>query len=849
MECNKEEAMRAKEIAETRMANKDFVGARKIALKAQQLCPDLESISHIILVCDVHCSSQNNIFGDEKDWYSILNIDPSADESAIKKQYRKYALSLHPDKNKFSGSTDAFKLIGEAQRVLLDSNTRAIFDNKYKASKERNKSNTEANNHSSNKGFNTKNQQSGFSNEKSSFWTLCPSCCLKYRFRIDLVNKSVWCPTCKMYFVGQEINFQATSPQKKAKPIPKKWFAKGNSQHACKNSTSKRVYQENNNLGKRAREPVQTKDGSENNKKFKSSEKYANADVKSGDGDVEYRPQRCTQSKLHSYYNTRSSEVQFSKQNAPEVKTADCKFPNAKGDIAKVKPRESVLFRKSDKGNGCKKGEIEPKNYGHKSISENFLYPDPDFSNFDKYKEKECFQIGQIWAVYDTIDAMPRFYALIKDIIVPDFKVLVTWLEPNPKVESEIKWACEGLPVSCGRFKYGDSEIIEDHLMFSHLVHFEEENISDSYTIYPRKGETWAIFKNWDQNWLSDHDFKKKFEFEYVEIVSDYEEENGVFVAYLGKVKGFSCLFYEKGSYQFQLFPNQLFRFSHKVPSIKMSGEERDDVPKGSFEFDLASLPLNLEEFDIYLSESTIDKIGSLSKSEVIIQQGVSSKCLDLVFNDFNINRTKECFSVGQIWALYDSLDAMPRFYGLIEKVSFSPTFQVKLTWLEPCPKENEEIKWVNEGLPVSCGKFKLGSFEMIDDHLAFSHLVFGEKVGKKKTYRIFPRKGETWALFKNWNINWNSNLESKTNYKFVIVEILTDYDAHIGVSVAYLGKVKGFPCLFEQKNEIKSFKIHPNHKFRFSHKVPSFRINSDEHKDVRKGSFDLDPDSLPIDP
>jgi curved DNA-binding protein CbpA len=29
----------------------------------------------------------------------------------IKKQYRKFALQLHPDKNKFSGAEAAFKLI------------------------------------------------------------------------------------------------------------------------------------------------------------------------------------------------------------------------------------------------------------------------------------------------------------------------------------------------------------------------------------------------------------------------------------------------------------------------------------------------------------------------------------------------------------------------------------------------------------------------------------------------------------------------------------------------------------------------------------------------------------------
>ena len=54
MECNKEEALRAKELAEKKMQNKDFIGARKFALKAQQLYPELENITQMLIVCDVH---------------------------------------------------------------------------------------------------------------------------------------------------------------------------------------------------------------------------------------------------------------------------------------------------------------------------------------------------------------------------------------------------------------------------------------------------------------------------------------------------------------------------------------------------------------------------------------------------------------------------------------------------------------------------------------------------------------------------------------------------------------------------------------------------------------------------
>jgi preprotein translocase subunit Sec63 len=101
MECNKEEALRAKEIAEKKFEVQDFAGARKYILKAQQLFPALENISQMVAVCDVHCVAQAKLNGYDMDWYGILQLEATSDDSSIKKQYRKLALLLHPDKNKF----------------------------------------------------------------------------------------------------------------------------------------------------------------------------------------------------------------------------------------------------------------------------------------------------------------------------------------------------------------------------------------------------------------------------------------------------------------------------------------------------------------------------------------------------------------------------------------------------------------------------------------------------------------------------------------------------------------------------------------------------------------------------
>ncbi|EPS64515.1 hypothetical protein M569_10265, partial [Genlisea aurea] len=131
MDCNKDEAMRAKVLAAKKMSNNDFEGARKIALKAQNLFPELENINQLLSVCDVHCSAQRRV-GSEKDWYGILQVEKLSDELAVKKQYRRLALYLHPDKNQLPGAEGAFKLISEAHNVLSDKTKKSIYDSKLR---------------------------------------------------------------------------------------------------------------------------------------------------------------------------------------------------------------------------------------------------------------------------------------------------------------------------------------------------------------------------------------------------------------------------------------------------------------------------------------------------------------------------------------------------------------------------------------------------------------------------------------------------------------------------------------------------------------------------------------------
>src|SRR3954464_5906227 len=64
-----------------------------------------------------------------KDFYAVLGVPASAPQDEIKKQYRKLAAKLHPDKNQSDpNAADRFKEISEAYQVLGDAAKRKQYD-------------------------------------------------------------------------------------------------------------------------------------------------------------------------------------------------------------------------------------------------------------------------------------------------------------------------------------------------------------------------------------------------------------------------------------------------------------------------------------------------------------------------------------------------------------------------------------------------------------------------------------------------------------------------------------------------------------------------------------------------
>ncbi|KAL3349487.1 hypothetical protein AABB24_022550 [Solanum stoloniferum] len=191
----------------------------------------------------------------------------------------------------------------------------------------------------------------------------------------------------------------------------------------------------------------------------------------------------------------------------------------------------------------------------------------------------------------------------------------------------------------------------------------------------------------------------------------------------------------------------------------------------------------------------------------------------------------------------------MPRHYALIRKVLY-PGFKIKFRLFVPYPEDQREGTRVGGCLPISCGKFRCGVTAYTYNLFAFSHQVQCIKA-ERGQYIVFPRKGEIWALFKDRDINRSSSPKNQREFKYKVVEILSEYLKNVGVEVRSLDKVIRFVSLFQRARltAVGTFFIKPNELHKFTHRIPSFKMTGTEPEGVPTGSFELDPYALPLNP
>ncbi|KAI8006184.1 hypothetical protein LOK49_LG07G02748 [Camellia lanceoleosa] len=205
-----------------------------------------------------------------------------------------------------------------------------------------------------------------------------------------------------------------------------------------------------------------------------------------------------------------------------------------------------------------------------KTVSVPITVPDSDFHDFDKDRSEECFKPKQIWAIYDEEDGMPRLYCLIREIIsVKPFKIHISYL--NSKSDDEFgsaNWVDSGFSKSCGNFRAGNYEVVDQVNIFSHLL---------SRVKAGRGGTTPG---------------KVRHQYDMVEVLDDYTEELGVCVTPLIKLDGFKTVYQRnKNKNAIQLIPRkEMLRFSHQVPSwiLQVEGVK---LPDGCWDLDPAATP------------------------------------------------------------------------------------------------------------------------------------------------------------------------------------------------------------------------------------------------------------------
>lgn len=589
MEYNKDEAQRALKIAEAKILAMELAGAKKFAGKAQQLYPSLEGLSQMNAVLDVYMAAENKVNG-QNDWYGILHVDFGADEALIKKQYRKLALLLHPDKNKCAGAEGAFKLIGEAWGVLSDKAKRSLYDHKRNYGHLQHKIQKPPNN-----GY-------GFAPKPNvgTFWTACPSCKMQYEYPRMYINHNLLCPTCANPYMAFEIPGIHRNGVRTSAGVGVGGGYTGmpgvvpnhNVNVGVQNTNSAAAAQktQRTNAPPRAsngNNPPKKKEETASKKKTQNSNAKEKTTQNSNAKERKNRKRKAKSEEVDSDEVIHADEVSLS-EDGGEEEDDDCE------DVSK--PNRKKKRPKADTESKSSKTVDDGEEDGDEDSEEDepplIDVPDADFHDFDDYRTTASFQVDQVWAVYDDHDGMPRFYARIQKVISSsseeNFQVKMNWLEALSKDNRAVsRWLKAGLYQGCGDFKAGKALMYDALNTFSHVVAWEK-GPKGTITIVPRNGEVWALYKEWDSSWNKSTPEEVKHKYEMVEILSGFDEEVGVDVTSLVKVDGFKCVF-QRTEVARSIPMSELLRFSHQVPAKRLSGKEALNLPENCWELDPAA--------------------------------------------------------------------------------------------------------------------------------------------------------------------------------------------------------------------------------------------------------------------
>ncbi|GFQ06334.1 hypothetical protein PHJA_002777400 [Phtheirospermum japonicum] len=226
------------------------------------------------------------------------------------------------------------------------------------------------------------------------------------------------------------------------------------------------------------------------------------------------------------------------------------------------------------------------------------MVPDASFHNFDNGRIEVSFSKDQVWAAYDDDDGMPRYYALVRQVISrKPFQMQISWLNSRSSCEfGPLNWIGSGHTKTCGGFKVGKCVVAKRLACFSHPVKWTKGARGGAVEIWPTKGDVWAVYRNWSPDWIEATSDEMMHKYDVVVVLDDYNDDAGARVAPLVKLAGFTSVFDVDEGRTHTILREEMFRFSHQVPFHILNGLEAVNAPKGSYELDPAALPLELLE-------------------------------------------------------------------------------------------------------------------------------------------------------------------------------------------------------------------------------------------------------------
>ncbi|XP_006650175.1 uncharacterized protein LOC102715926 [Oryza brachyantha] len=727
MECNKDEALRAKEIAERKFDSKDFQGAKKFALKAQALFPGLEGIVQMITTLDIYLASEVLIAG-EKDWYSILSVQTSADDETLKKQYRKLVLQLHPDKNKSVGAEGAFKMVQEAWTVLSDKAKRALYDQNRKLMAFEQKTSQSkkasaapgASNGFYNFAANAAASKARANKQKAgpttsavrqrpppprqapacapppakppTFWTSCNKCKMNYEYLKVYLNHNLLCPSCREPFLAKEVPMPPTE-----------------SVHAVHDPNTSGANQNTNA-----------------SRNFQWGPFSRTAGAASATASSAAAAQAANM--VHQTYEKVRREREESQAAARREEALRRKYNPLK--------RQSNMSENVNLGTGG-------NSYGK------------------------------------------RMRTTGKDAGIGSSSIL-----SGP--------GANYFGVPGGNISFSTN---------SGGYNFQGVNGGSSWM--PRPPTRISLFKTFAQ-------------FDIRGILMEKAKTD-----LKGKLK-------EMQSKTLQAAANGK---KNNKQAVKQNGGEDETLASDD----------STAHQDAHVDPETNVSVDS-ADADADDENGdpLSYNVPDPDFHDFDKDRTEESFQSDQIWATYDDEDGMPRYYAFIQKVLSLEPFKLKISFLTSRTNgEFGSLNWVSSGFTKTCGDFRICRYETCDVLNMFSHQIKWEK-GPRGVIKIYPQKGNIWAVYRNWSSDWDEDTPDKVLHVYDVVEILDDYDEDHGISVIPLVKVTGFRTIFERNQDLNAIKKIPKEEmFRFSHQVPFYRMSGEEAPNVPKDSYELDPAAI----